>query len=210
MSCVTCGAAFLNARPLNEDGHCGLCVRGLRHYRGAHVFGPYQGELRQLIHLFKYGQVRPLAKPLSSLLLRALPPEHKTDVLVPVPLHWRKRWQRGFNQAGLLAREVSRHTGLPCVNALQRARGSVSQTGLSPHERRSNVARVFTVAQTEKVRGRRVLLVDDVLTTGATADACAQALRSAGATAVSVLALARAERRRGGSRTEFDDLVIDE
>jgi ComF family protein len=113
-------------------------------------------------------------------------------VLAPVPLHPRKRRERGFNQAELIARELAARSGLPLApGALVRRIDTPPQAGLSAAARRRNVARAFAVRQCARVAGRRVVLVDDVLTTGATAQACSRALAAAGARAVRVLTVAR-------------------
>ena len=115
-----------------------------------------------------------------------------------MPLHWRKRWQRGFNQAELLAREIGRRTHTPVRNALRRVRDTASQAGLTSAKRRENVSGAFQ-ARAGKTRkaldGRSVLLIDDVMTTGATAASCARALKRGGARQVTLLTLARVDRR---------------
>jgi competence protein ComFC len=191
--CVRCGTAFENAFPLDAQGRCGLCRHGLRGFDAAYCFGSFDGRLREWIHLFKYDRIRTMAKPLVGLLAEALPRHEQFDSIVPVPLHWRKRWQRGFNQSELLARGVGRKWGLPVVRALRRLRYTVTQTGLSHSARRKNVAAVFVPRR--KVEGQRILLIDDVLTTGSTASACAAALHRAGAVRVVLLTVARADRR---------------
>jgi ComF family protein len=115
-----------------------------------------------------------------------------------MPLHWRKRWQRGFNQSALLAREIGRRTHTPVENALRRVRNTVAQAGLTSAKRRLNVSGAFQAkkrAAADAINGRRVLLIDDVMTTGATAASCARALQRAGARQVTLLTLARADRR---------------
>jgi ComF family protein len=105
------------------------------------------------------------------LLALALPREESFDAIVPMPLHWRKRWQRGFNQAGLLAHEVSRRTHTPVRNVLRRVRFTGTQAGLTNAKRRANVSGAFRPKRATMLRGQRVLLVDDVMTTGSTAAA---------------------------------------
>jgi ComF family protein len=156
--------------------------------------------LRQLIHEFKYSGVSPLAGKLGPLLSRALPRERKFDVIVPLPLHWSKRLERGFNQSELLATVLSRRTGIPVVQGLRRRRKTAPQAGLTRAQRRSNVAGAFEARDRERINGRHVLLIDDVLTTGATASVCAAVLKRAGAKRVSVLTLARADRRKSFTR----------
>jgi predicted amidophosphoribosyltransferase len=108
--CASCRAPFLNARPLDETGRCALCRLGLAGFDAVYSYGSYEGTLRKLIHLFKYGQIRPLARPFGDLLSRVVPREQRFDCVVPIPLHWRRRWERGFNQSELLAREIARRS----------------------------------------------------------------------------------------------------
>ena len=197
--CICCRTPFQNPFPLDDQGRCALCRAGLRGFDAAYAFGAYEGVLRRLIHLFKYGKIRTLERPLSALLARALPRDEAFDVIVPVPLHWRRRLQRGFNQAGLLARGVSRVTGIPVLGALGRVRSTSTQAGLSNRSRRRNVTRAF---RSRNVSGKRILLIDDVMTTGATGAACALALKQAGARRVSLLTVARVDRRMDGMRLE--------
>jgi len=182
---------------LDEEGRCALCRRGLHGFDAAYSFGFYEGELRELIHLFKYERVQPLARPLGRLLSQALPRDRAFDVIVPMPLHWRKRWQRGFNQSELLARDLGRRTNIRVKNALRRVRFTVAQAGLTNAKRRLNVSGAFRPRKKGALAGLRVLLIDDVMTTGATAASCARALKMAGAREVTLLTLARADRRMG-------------
>jgi ComF family protein len=193
--CTSCRTPFVNRFPLDQEGRCGLCRGGLRAFDAAYSFGAYAAELRDLVHLLKYAKIRTLSKPLGKLLLRALPRDEAFDVIVPVPLHWRRRIGRGFNQSQVLAREIARLTGLPAVSALRRVKATAVQAGLTNTARRRNVARAFTCSRERAVAGKRILLIDDVLTTGATAAACALALKRAGAARVAVLTVARADRR---------------
>jgi ComF family protein len=149
--------------------------------------------LRQAIHRFKYGGFKALARPLAELLARNL--EIRTqpaEVLVAVPLHPRRLRDRGYNQSGLLARELGQLTGLPVEEGtLFRQRNSRAQVRTpDSEERRSNVSDAFG-CRDDRLRGRRVLLVDDVCTTGATLNSCAIALKTVGAASVWGLALAR-------------------
>ncbi len=163
----------------------------------AYSFGSYEGSLQKLIHLFKYGKVESLAAPLSLLLMRALPRDLNFDHVIAMPMHWRKQWERGFNQAELLAAPVSKRFGLKLSGHLRRARYTKSQAGLDERERRENLKGSFAVRRPEQISGRRVLLIDDVFTTGATLGAAAETLKAAGAAHVSVLTLARVDRRSG-------------
>lgn len=193
--CERCGTPFLNDWALDEDGICRLCQTGRRGFDACFVFGSYEGELRDLVHLFKYGRVESLAKPMAQWMLQALPPGRSVDCVVPVPMHWWKRWRRGFNQAELLAREVARGLEKPIVKALRRLKASRVQAGLASAARRRNALDSFSLAGAGPVAGKTVLLVDDVFTTGATATACARLLKRAGALSVEMLALARVDRR---------------
>jgi ComF family protein len=174
----------------------------VRGFDAAYCFGSYDGVLRELIHLYKYGRIKTLARPLSGLLTAALPRDERFDALTAVPLHWRREWQRGFNQSDLLARELSSRCGLPVIAALRRARPTPAQAGLSNTARRRNMASAFLQRRraTGALAGKRILLIDDVLTTGSTASACALALKRAGAARVALLTVARADRRFDGWR----------
>jgi ComF family protein len=193
--CVSCRTPFQNAFPLDAEGRCALCRNGLRGFDAAYCFGSYEGVLRELIHLYKYGRVKTLAGPLGDLLAAALPRGEPFDAVVPVPLHWRRQWQRGFNQSELLARVIARRCGIPVVRALRRVRPTLTQAGLSNTGRRRNVAAAFRCRGARPVEARRILLIDDVMTTGATAAACALALKRAGARKVALLTVARVDRR---------------
>jgi ComF family protein len=151
--------------------------------------------------LYKYARIEPLARPLGDLLMAALPRDERFDAVAPVPLHWLRQWRRGFNQSELLAREIARRSGLPLLRALRRVRSTPAQAGLSNTARRQNVAAAFQCSRSAKpAEGRRILLVDDVMTTGATASACALALKRGGASRVGILTVARADRRTPASR----------
>jgi ComF family protein len=197
--CAVCNMPFANSYPLDERGVCAACRSGLRGFDYAASFGIYEGSLRSLIHLYKYSGMKPLARLLAGYLDRALSMEKQFDVVVPVPLHWRRKWQRGFNQSELLARHVAKHRGIPVLNALRRRRATATQAGLASAGRRRNVAGAFAVKRgarmAARLAGGRILLIDDVMTTGATAGACATALKRAGAKSVSLLTLARVDRR---------------
>jgi ComF family protein len=158
-------------------------------------FGEYTGALRRSIHLLKYGGIQALARPLGRLLVSAVPRDDRFDVVVPMPLHWSRRWKRGFNQSELLARIVARRLGAPLSAALRRKRATPPQAGLTNAQRRKNVAGAFEVGKRHLIANKHVLLIDDVLTTGATVNAAAAALKRAGARRVTVLTLARVDRR---------------
>jgi ComF family protein len=193
--CSCCNTPFANDFPLDEHGVCAACRSGLRGFDRAASFGFYEGPLRSLIHLFKYSGMKPLARPLAVHLEKALSIDDRYDAVVPVPLHWRKQWERGFNQSELLARHVATRRGVPLLNALRRKRPTAVQASLAVAGRRRNVAGAFMTKPGAELAGKRILLIDDVMTTGATASACAAALKRGGAKSVSLLTLARVDRR---------------
>ena len=172
-----------------------VCRESQVNFDSTYSFGSYDGALQQLIQLFKYGKIETLAGPLSKLLLRAAPLNEQFDAIIPMPLHWRKRWQRGFNQTELLARPVAKRYGLRLSKALGRTRYTQPQAGLTDTERRKNLKGSFVVRRPDEVRGRRILLIDDVFTTGATLRSATKILKEAGATRVTALTLARVDKR---------------
>ena len=156
----------------------------------------YDEAMQSLIHLLKYGGHRRVGGRLGEALFRPLEgevPWDRFDTLAPVPLHRTKRRERGYNQSAILARALGKLSGLPVSERLVlRHRWTRSQTGLSVQERRTNVGGSFRA--TGPGGGRKVLLVDDVLTTGATASACAQALKAVGFGEVAVLTVATPQK----------------
>jgi ComF family protein len=148
------------------------------------ALGPHQGALAQAVHQLKYRAVADLARELATRLQPALTPD---QTLVPVPLHPDRERERGFNQAQLLAVALARGSGLPLARALVRTRPTRSQVGLSAAARRQNVQGAFAALPPVPPRA---VLIDDVITTGATLRECARALRQAGAQQVSALVVA--------------------
>lgn len=189
--CQDCG------RPLPDGGaHCFFC----RKSRDSHVVtiraaGLYKGPLKSAVLRFKFQGELAWRKPLGRLLAETWTRHSEVcqaDLILPVPLHWRRKITRGYNQSELLARELRRFTELPVgQGVLRRARATRPQYGLSRKERLENMSRAFSVHRPELVRRKRVLLVDDVCTTGATLRECAKALRRSGAKDVAALVLAR-------------------
>jgi len=146
--------------------------------------------------LLKYDGMRPLARLLGERCGSQTDVSQQADLIVPTPLHWTKRLERGFNQSLLLAQAVARRHVVPCVpSALSRKRATPPQAGLSGVQRRASLRGAF-VAKRELVEGKRILLVDDVVTTGATLEFCAKALRRAGAVSVTAMTAARAQLAR--------------
>jgi ComF family protein len=193
--CQRCGIPVAHAAALDEDERCRLCRVGMRGFDATYAFGDYSGELRHLIQVFKYERVASLAKPLSAMLLQALPRHTQFDCITPVPMHWWRQFRRGFNQAQLLAEALGNRCAFPVNPLLQRTRMARVQAGLDSKERRRNAAASVALRPQSAIAGKRILLVDDVLTTGATATVCARLLKRAGASYVAALTLARVDRR---------------
>jgi ComF family protein len=202
--CATCGERLFSPYAVVDasgEPRCGLCRRVEPAFARAVAYGSYESGLRELIHLLKFGGVRPAANVLGRMLaeaIAALEPEFPAAsvVLVPVPLHRTKLRQRGFNQAELIARAAVKSSLLRdrlhlCAGVLERTRETASQIGLTSHQRRENLRGAFKPAQRELVKGREVLVVDDVYTTGTTVSECARVLHRAGATKVWVATVAR-------------------
>jgi len=164
-------------------------------YTRARAAVRYDEVARTLVHALKYQDRTDLAPPMGRWMARAgreLLAE--ADVLVPVPLHWRRSWSRRYNQSGALARVIERESGVKLRgDVLRRTRATEQQVGLSRPQRASNVQGAFKVADEAQsdVQGRHVILIDDVLTSGATVDTCARALLRAKAAQVDVLVFAR-------------------
>ena len=191
--CACCGYPF--EFDAGEGALCGVCTRDPPPWDRARAAFRYDDRSRGLILAFKYRDRTDAAKAFGQWLCRAgeeLLAE--ADLLVPVPLHWTRLFSRRYNQAALLAAAVSKATGVPSVpTALVRRRRTPSQAGLDRTGRRRNVRGAFAVPvrRAKRLEGRRIVLIDDVLTTGATAGGCIAALREAGAVSVDVLTLAR-------------------
>jgi ComF family protein len=185
--CAACGAPFAAAVTA-----CAACADDPPPWAWARAAGVYRGPLREALHALTFEGRRTVARPLGALLVEtaALPSLGGFDGLVPVPLAPARERERGFNQAALLCEPLAAATGLPVrAGWLRRVRVTRAQSELDAAARRANVRDAFRA--TAAVAGRAVLLVDDVLTTGATARACVSALRAAGAARVGVLAVAR-------------------
>ena len=194
--CDRCGCSLPQ-----PGGRCGNCSGQPLAITRARAIGEYEGTLRDIIHALKYSGRISLARPLAEQMRqRGKDLLAEVDYAIPVPLHWRREYQRGFNQS----REIARYLGPPVVEALRRCRVTRAQVELAADHRRANVAGAFALRKGwfsyPAIRGTKVLLVDDVCTTGATLDSCAYALRDAGASEVYALTAARVvTRRRHGS-----------
>jgi len=204
---AVCEECWSKLKPI-EGPHCGRCgspLGGMSYgcpncsgrdqlYLRARVLTPFSGEVQAIIHLFKYRGKRGIGRRLGAMLSGLLISEpwiSDIDVICPVPLHPSRERERGYNQSAVLAESISSEVGIPFgERLLQRVRNTPSQTGLSLPERVENVSGAFRVKDPSGIYGKNVLLVDDVLTTGATVNACADALLSSGANSVSVAAVA--------------------
>lgn len=184
------------AQPLPLSGlNCIHCLEKPFAFDNCCALGSYRDELRKTLHRFKYHGEKALAVPLGRLLasrLAVTPWFPGIDLLVPVPLAPTRRRSRGYNQAALLAEEVGRQLALPVQTPLQRIRDTDSQTELGRAERWHNMFEAFRYSGGEaELQGKNILIVDDILTSGATAHAAAQVLLEAGAGVVSVAVIAR-------------------
>jgi ComF family protein len=185
--CPRCG------KPQPSSTLCLACLNWQAAIDGIRSPFRFEGIIREAILQLKYRNLRALSETLAKLLSDFLTANPiPGEVLVPVPIHDKRLRERGYNQSSLLARELSKLSGLPVVdNSLTRQRHALPQTQTKTvAERRNNVAGAFTCRE-QQLKGRQVLLVDDVATSGATLDACAMALKAAGAISVWGLALAR-------------------
>jgi ComF family protein len=194
--CAHCGLPFeLEAEP---GALCGECLRRPPPYRRGRAALRYDEGSRRLILRFKHADRTESARLFAGWLgLAGAELLEEADILVPVPLHWRRLLARRYNQAALLSQGLARRSGLPCVpDLLQRRRATASQGRKSRSQRQRNVAGAFRVnpKRASAIQGRRVLLIDDVFTTGATLEACTRTLLRAGAGGVDVLVLARVVR----------------
>jgi ComF family protein len=195
--CACCGLPF--EFDLGESVLCGACARRLPSFDRARAVMRYDEASRRLILAFKHGDRLHLAPAFGQWLKRAGSElVRESDLAVPVPLHWTRLFARRYNQAAVLAQSLRAAGGPPVApDALIRTRRTPSQGKSSREARGRNVAGAFALNQQRSVAGRRILLVDDVLTTGATVAECARVLKRAGAARVDVLTLARAVRDHG-------------
>lgn len=192
--CDQCGVP-LPGDDAGERALCDDCMSIARPWGRGRAALMYRDNGRRLVLTLKHGDRMDLARPTSAWMLRTAQPILTPDMLVvPVPLHWIRLFRRRFNQAALLSRNIARSAGLDhCPDALVRKRSTGSQEGKTRDARFANLVGAFTVPRSRerRVEGREILLVDDVMTSGATFAAATEALFAAGARSVSVLALAR-------------------
>lgn len=189
--CPVCAVA--HRTPVSSLHHCEACLRQPPPFARVHAVGPHAGTLREAVQCFKYRGQLPLERPLGTLLAAAVRAGggRRPDLVVPVPLHPTRLRERGYNQSLQLGRQAAKQLAAPVAPALlRRVKATTAQQGLDAATRRDNLRDAF--AATARVTGRHILLVDDVMTTGATVRACAEVLRKAGATSVEVAVLGRA------------------
>jgi len=192
--CAVCGLPF--PHPMGEAAICADCARQQPSWDRARSVLRYDRHSRRLVLMLKHGDQTHLAGAFGRWMHRAgTEVLAGADLLIPVPLHWTRLFARRFNQAALLVKAIHRAGGPPlAADWLIRRRRTPSQGTLGPLARARNVRGAFALRRGRDVKGRRVVLIDDVLTTGATAEECARVLRRAGAAYVGVLVLARALR----------------
>lgn len=187
--CERCG------KPTQGETVCNDCIEHPHNFSRARAIGQYDGVLGELVRLLKYDKKLSVGKRLGNMLATILQSDEflsGSKAIVPVPLHRVAYRRRGYNQSEILAYEVSKLTGVPVINKiLYRIKPTKSQTKLSPEERKENVKGAFRVIGNE-LKGKKVILIDDVCTTGATLDECASELMKAGADEVYALVCARA------------------
>jgi len=184
----------------SEEVLCAECfeqIKFMKPHLGVHCVSAYEGVVKTAIHRFKFKKRKRLAEPLGILMVNYLSqlPNLETkeiDVVIPVPLHARRLRQRGFNQVYLLAEIVSRYFGIPVVKALARSKNTSAQFGLPRQERFKNIKGAFKVIDSKAVFNKRLLLMDDIYTTGSTITECAKTLKIAGAKRIDILTLSRA------------------
>lgn len=207
--CCRCGRPFASVVAVQVDNAplCHICRRGLYDFDFARSYGAYTEGMTRAIMLLKYEGVTPLAGWFAAALEHTFERHREqclADVVVPVPAHALRLRERGYNHAELIAKPLARSLGLPCrSNLLVRSRPRPDKLRLTLRERWRSVRGAYTIRQGLRVDNLQVLLVDDVLTTGATLDACSRALRKAGASKVVALTVARAISRRDGPGWEL-------
>jgi len=191
--CIRCGDSLASWRTISVDASCcARCRRTDSAIALSRAIGPYAGSLRDIIHALKYGGCRSLAGPLAARMrMSGADVLADADVAVAVPLHRSRRRMRGFNQA----EDIASPLGLRVTRVLRRIRATPSQTDLPAARRHGNVRGAFTLRRSSNVAGLRIVLVDDVCTTGATLEACARVLRDAGAAEIRALTAARVSSR---------------
>lgn len=192
-ACASCQRPFGNA-DMPAGSLCAVCLAEQPRHAGISAATLYNDTSRKLVLAFKHGNKIALSRMLAKMILARLPELESEWLVVPVPLHFRRQWQRGFNQSALLAREIAKARGHELlVDGLQRTRATPSLGGLGRKERAKGLTGVIVAnpKRTGKLDGAQILLVDDVMTSGATTNACLKALRKAGAETMRIACFAR-------------------
>lgn len=192
--CVRCGVPFTDVyAPSRGDLTCGACLKDSPQFGRARAVFVYTPESRVLVTRLKFADRTDLAPTLARWMVRAGSDVlAEADLIIPVPLHRWRLLSRTYNQSTLLARHISKQSGVAAeFHAVRRVKATPRQGGLSARARRRNVTRAFEVRLPRRIAGQNILLVDDVLTTGATLNACARVLMSAGAKRVDALVAGR-------------------
>mgnify|MGYP000999516454 CR=1 FL=1 len=191
--CPVCGRPFFDSAA--PDHICGDCLKRQPHFKIARSMASFETIIMEAVHQFKYGHKLAVGEALGTLMANFSFPRFDYqgyDLVLPVPLHISKLRDRGFNQSLLLARQLANKWMIPLdFSLLKRQKSTLSQTGLNKKEREENIRGAFAVSEKKKATGKKIILVDDVYTTGATLNECAKTLRKAGAGEVAVLTLAR-------------------
>lgn len=206
--CLNCGL------PVNDEADwCMRCMNTESIYLANRSPLVYEGKARSLVYALKFGGRKYIARLLGAMMSDTfLSCGMEGEIIVPVPMTEKDEKKRGFNQSELLARDIGERLNIPVLPALSKTKDTAPQKELSGRARRENVKGCFSAAYAEYLAGRRILLVDDVFTTGATANECARTLLSAGAASVSVLTAAvtkprlAVEKGEDGAVEVFDDL----
>jgi ComF family protein len=186
--CSSCGIPL----EATEADSCALCLAKPPRIARTRAAVAYDDLSRSLAIRLKYGRKVAIARTMARYMAPLVDSPDAESILVPVPLHRSRLWQRGFNQSALVARELSRRLKLRSdVLALRRIKRTPALKGMSPAQRRNTVSGAFRVADKAAVKGKTIILVDDVLTTGSTAEACARTLQRAGAARVELISWAR-------------------
>ncbi len=196
--CMRCGASLGPGIRDDPEGGCWLCPSPQPRFRRVARVGPYRQPLRKVIQRFKYRRIESMRNRLEQMLAQAVRSRLgvEFDLLLPVPMHWTRRLLRGFDHARLLAEGLGRRLDLPVGDELVRTRPTPPQVHLPRSRRIENVRGAFALRPAGDVRGLRILLIDDVTTSGATANEAAKVLRRAGAGEVDLAVLAKADPPR--------------
>ena len=206
--CAACALPFDFEQA--EGAVCGQCLAQPPLHDGIRAAVAYDQTSRRIALRLKYGGKIGLAKLVARQLVRHLPEDRSDIIVVPVPLHWSRLWSRSFNQSALIAQELARLGGMEySPDLLLRTKRTPSLRGLSSKDRRKTVGKAFRInpSRSKRIEAARILLVDDVLTTGATSDGCVKVLKKSGASWVQLFCWARA--LRGEQRSDYTFETLD-